>query len=102
MVKTKKKQGSTEIKIVTRRTEGQERIYSNYAEVTASPIDVSLRFADVKQPTKQEELEKIKERGEVEVSVKTEIVMPRDIAYGLMKALAKQLSNIESEEKETN
>ena len=83
---------SEEIKIILYRPEGGGRIYSNYVHVATTPIDVSLRFADVKPPASLDEEKQRKKDGYVKVPALAEIVLDKEIAKSLLKILNKQLS----------
>jgi len=87
-----KKNGQTErLKILVHRPEGNQRIYSNYVEVTKTPLDVSIKFCDLKPPANPEELEKTKRDKKVLIPVLSEIVLPVEIAKAFLEALRSQL-----------
>lgn len=97
MPKKAKKEQPIEVKIKAIRPHDLKRTYSNYIEVSANPVDVSLKFCDVKSPANQEEKEKVIKEKKVQVTIIEEIVIPRGIAESLLKALKEQLNK--SEEK---
>jgi len=64
------------------------RVYSNFAEVSLSPSDFTLRFCDVTPITN---MKKVEEAGGVHnVPVVAEIAVPFDFVPNLIKALSSQ------------
>jgi hypothetical protein len=88
-----------DIKIVTSRPEGQKREYSNYVEISANPREVSLKFCDLKSPSTNEEIEKIKKEG-ITLLVNTEIVLAFDVAESVVDTMTKQLNIVKEKLKE--
>lgn len=88
------KENLEQFKVVTIRPEGQRREYSNYIEVSATPIDMSLKFCDIKPSRTKEEIEEIKKNG-INVLVNTEIVIPIDIVQSLIATLRKQIDTMQ-------
>lgn len=78
------------LKIIVYRPEGSQRIYSNYVEVSSNPVDVSLKFCDLKPATK-EEFDKAKREGKISLPVITEIILPLPVAKALVEVLQKQI-----------
>jgi len=87
------------IRIITCRPEGQKREYSTYIEVSSNNREVSLKFCDLKPQTTTEEIEKIKETGQVRIPVNSEIVVPFDVADSLLKVLQEQIATIKKQNK---
>lgn len=88
-----------EVKIITYRESGTQRIYSNYARVNVNPFEVTLQFADVKPGANDEEHKKTIEKGSIEVSIDIEIVVRPDIALEIVEVLQKQLAKIKVDKK---
>jgi hypothetical protein len=88
------------IKVVTYRPEGQKREYSTFVEISSNPLEISLRFGDLKPPTTPEELEEIQKEGKVNIPINTEIVMPFIVAEALASILRQQLDNIKEQAKQ--
>ena len=82
-----------DIKIVTVRPEGQRREYSNYVEISANIREISLKFCDLKPLARKEEIEEAKKEGII-LPVKTEIILPYDVAESVVETLKKQLDTI--------
>lgn len=91
-----------DVKIITIRPLNQKRDYSNYVEISSNPREVSLKFCDIKPPN-SEELEEITKNKRIQTEVNTEVVLPLDVADGLLNALKTQIETIkENIEKEKN
>ena len=90
---------TNDIKIVTHRPEGQKREYSNYVEISANPREVSLKFCDLKPPSTNEQIEKIKTDG-ITLTVNTEIVLAFDVAESVVETMTKQLNIVKEKIKE--
>jgi len=86
-----------DIKIVTYRPEGQKREYSTFVEISSNPVEVSLKFCDLKPPNNAEELEKVKKEGKVIIPVNTEIVLTLGVAEALASTLKAQLDKIKEQ-----
>jgi len=84
---------SDKVKIVVYRLEGSQRVYSNYVEVSSNPVDVSLKFCDLK-PASKEDYDKAKKEEKIQIPVITEIVLPSSVAKALLKVLEKQLEKV--------
>lgn len=82
-----------DIKINTYRPLNQKREYSNYVELTSNPREVSLKFCDIKPPS-SEELEEITKSKKIQIEVNSEVVLPLDVAEGLVNALKTQIDTI--------
>ena len=91
----KKNTQAEKVNVLVYRPEGSQRIYSNYVEVTKTPLDVSLKFCDLKPPANPEEIEKIKKEKKVTIPVISEIVLPMEIAKAFLDALKSQLERKE-------
>jgi hypothetical protein len=66
------------------------RVYSNYVQVSASPIDCTLTFCDVIGPQSEEEALKMQRTGTLLAPVKVVVVIPNQIIDGLIQALQAQ------------
>jgi hypothetical protein len=80
------------LKIIAKRKENQRRIYSNYVEITATNLDVSIKFCDVKPPSNDQEANMVNKEERIEATVEAEIVLPKDIAKAFLSALNSQLN----------
>ena len=78
------------IQIVPDHTLSSHRIYSNYVQVSISPIDCTLTFCDVTGPQTEEEALKMQKSGVLPSPVKAVIVIPSQIVEGLILALQAQ------------
>lgn len=83
------------IKVIPLRYVGSKRIYSNYIEVTKSPTDISIKFCDIKPPENEKEIENVKSKGQLEIMVEAEIVIPLSVAKEFLKALQVQFPSNE-------
>ncbi len=66
------------------------RVYSNYVQVSISPIDCTLTFCDVIGPQSEEEALKMQQTGRLPAPVKVILVIPNQIVDGLIQALQAQ------------
>ncbi len=66
------------------------RIYSNYVQVSMSPIDCTLTFCDVIGPQSEEEALKMQKTGVLPAPVKAVIAIPTQVVDGLIQALQAQ------------
>ena len=66
------------------------RIYSNYVQVSVSPLDCTLTFCDVIGPQSEEEALKMQKTGVRPAPVKAVVAIPTQIVDGLIQALQAQ------------
>ncbi len=66
------------------------RMYANYVQVSASPIDCTLTFCDVIGPQSEEEALRIQKTGCQQAPIKVVVVIPTQIVDGLIQALQAQ------------
>ena len=66
------------------------RVYANYVQVSASPIDCTLTFCVVMGPQSEEEALKIQKTGCLQAPIKVVLVIPTQIIDGLIQALQAQ------------
>jgi len=78
------------IQIVADRALNSQRIYSNYVQVSASPVDCTLTFCEVIGPQSEEEALKMQKTGMLSAPVKAVIAIPTQIIDGLIQALQAQ------------
>jgi hypothetical protein len=78
------------VQIIADHTLSSPRIYSNYVQVSASPIDCTLTFCDVIGPQSEEEALKMQKSGMLPAPVKAVIAIPTQIVDGLIQALQAQ------------
>ena len=78
------------VQIVADYTLDSPRIYSNYVQVSISPIDCTLTFCDVIGPQSEEEALKMQKTGTLPAPVKAVIAIPTQIVDGLIQALKAQ------------
>ncbi len=78
------------VQIVADATLTSSRIYANYVQVSASPIDCTLTFCDVIGPQNEEEALKMQKTGCLPAPVKVVVVIPTQIIEGLIQALQAQ------------
>jgi hypothetical protein len=78
------------VQIIADSTIQSQRIYSNYVQVSVSPIDCTLTFCDVVGPQNEEEALKVQKTGTLPAPVKAVIVIPTQIIDGLIQALQAQ------------
>ena len=78
------------VQIVADPTLSSPRIYSNYVQVSASPIDCTLTFCEVVGPQSEEDAIRVQETGLLPAPVKAVIAIPVQILDGLIQALVAQ------------
>ena len=78
------------VQIIADHTISSQRIYSNYVQVSASPLDCTLTFCDVIGPQSEEEALKMQKTGTLPAPVRAVIVIPTQIVDGLIQALQTQ------------
>lgn len=66
------------------------RVYANYVQVSASPIDTTLTFCDVIGPQSEEEALRVQKSGVMHSPVRVVVVIPNQILDGLIQALQAQ------------
>jgi len=78
------------VQIVADHSLSSPRIYANYVQVSASPIDCTLTFCDVIGPQSEEEALRMQKTGTLPAPVKAVIAIPNQIIDGLIQALQAQ------------
>jgi hypothetical protein len=78
------------VQIIADRSLSSPRIYTNYVQVSISPIDCTLTFCDVLGPQSEEEALKIQKTGCLAAPVKAVLAIPTQIVDGLIQALSAQ------------
>ncbi|MCL2877800.1 MAG: hypothetical protein FWF13_03360 [Acidobacteria bacterium] len=78
------------VQIVADPTLSSPRIYSNYVQVSASPIDCTLTFCEVVGPQSEDDALRVQETGVLPAPVKAVIAVPIQILDGLIQALVAQ------------
>jgi hypothetical protein len=78
------------VQIIADHTIQSPRIYSNYVQVSVSPIDCTLTFCDVVGPQSEEEALKVQKTGILPAPVKAVVAIPTQIIDGLIQALQAQ------------
>ncbi len=78
------------VQIIADQTISSPRIYSNYVQVSLSPLDCTLTFCDVIGPQSEEEALKMQKTGTLPAPVKAVIAIPTQIVDGLIQALQAQ------------
>jgi len=78
------------VQIVADSTLSSPRIYANYVQVSASPVDCTLTFCEVIGPQSEEEARRVQETGMLPAPVKAAIAIPVQILDGLIQALVAQ------------
>ena len=78
------------VQIIADHTLNSPRVYSNYVQVSISPIDCTLTFCDVIGPQNEEEALKMQKTGYLPAPVKAVLVIPTQIVDGLIQALQTQ------------
>jgi hypothetical protein len=78
------------VQIIADHTLSSSRIYSNYVQVSISPIDCTLTFCDVIGPQSEEEALRMQKTGTLPAPVKAVIAIPTQIVDGLIQALQAQ------------
>jgi hypothetical protein len=78
------------VQIIADHTIASPRIYSNYVQVSVSPLDCTLTFCDVIGPQSEEEALKMQKTGVLPAPVKAIVAIPTQIVDGLIQALQAQ------------
>jgi hypothetical protein len=78
------------VQIVADPTLSSPRIYSNYVQVNASPVDCTLTFCEVVGPQSEEDALRVQETGVLPAPIKAVIAIPIQILDGLIQALVAQ------------
>ena len=78
------------VQIVADQTMTSSRIYSNYVQVSSSPIDTTLTFCEVIGPQSEEEALRMQKTGTLPAPVKAVLVIPNQVVDGLIQALQAQ------------
>ena len=78
------------VQIIADHTLSSPRIYSNFVQVSMTPLDCTLTFCDVVGPQSEEEALRIQKTGTMPSPVKAVIVIPNQIIDGLIQALLAQ------------
>lgn len=78
------------VQIIADPTLSSSRIYSNYVQVSASPVDCTLTFCEVIGPQSEEEALKMQKTGTLPAPVKAVIAIPIQIVDGFIQALQAQ------------
>ncbi len=78
------------VQIIPDHTSNSPRVYSNYVQVSISPIDCTLTFCDVIGPQSEEEALKMQKSGTLPAPVKVVLVIPTHIVDGFIQALQAQ------------
>ena len=83
------------LNIVPKRHPDSKRVFSNFVRVAkASEFELSLQFCDIKPAENDEEQEKVLKEKRVEVTIDCEIVLPTEVAQGLIEAIQSQIKKI--------
>jgi len=85
--KGEKEVKSVQLKLIPALPAKLGRIYSNFAEISHSPFDFTIRFCD--SPPASDIL-KLKKGNELEVPTVVEVVLPVNVIPGLINALSAQ------------
>ena len=78
------------VQIVPDPTRNSPRIYANYVQVNASPVDCTLTFCDVVGPQSDDDAIRVQEAGVLPAPIKAVIAIPVQILDGLIQALVAQ------------
>jgi len=78
------------VQIVADQSLNSPRIYSNFVQVSMTPLDCTLTFCDVVGPQSEEEALRIQKTGVLPSPVKAVLVIPNQIIDGLIQALQAQ------------
>jgi hypothetical protein len=78
------------VQIIADHSLSSPRIYSNYVQVSVSPLDCTLTFCDVIGPQSEEEALRMQKTGTLPAPVKAVIAIPTQIVDGLIQALQAQ------------
>jgi hypothetical protein len=80
------------VQIIADHSISSPRVYSNYVQVSVSPLDCTLTFCDVIGPQSEEDALKMQKTGTLPAPVRAVIVIPTQIVEGLIQALQTQRS----------
>lgn len=78
------------VQIIPDHNQTSPRVYANYVQVSASPIDCTLTFCEVIGPQTEEEALRVQKTGCLPAPVKVVLVIPNQIVDGLIQALQAQ------------
>jgi hypothetical protein len=78
------------VEIVPDPHRSSPRVYSNYVQVSASPVDCTLTFCEVIGPQNEEEAREMRLKGVLPAPVKAVIAIPVEILDGFIQALEAQ------------
>lgn len=78
------------VQIVADPALSSNRIYANYVQVSASPVDCTLTFCEVIGPQSEEDALLMQKTGVLPAPVKAVIAVPAQILDGLIQALIAQ------------
>jgi hypothetical protein len=78
------------VQIIADHALTSQRIYSNYVQVSASPVDCTLTFCEVIGPQSEDEALRMQKSGVLPAPVKAVIAIPTQIVEGLIQALQAQ------------
>jgi hypothetical protein len=78
------------VQIIADHSISSPRIYSNYVQVSVSPLDCTLTFCDVIGPQSEEEALRMQKSGTLPAPVRAVLVIPTQIVEGLIQALQAQ------------
>jgi len=78
------------VQIVPDPTLVSPRVYANYVQVNASPVDCTLTFCEVVGPQSEEDAQRVQETGMLHAPVKVVVAVPVQILDGLIQALVAQ------------
>jgi hypothetical protein len=79
-----------QVQIVADGTMTSPRVYSNFVQVSMTPLDCTLTFCDVIGPQTEEEALRVQKTGLMPSPVKAILVIPNQIVDGLIQALQAQ------------
>jgi hypothetical protein len=88
--KAKSQEEKLEIQLVPDASLQSERIYSNFAQVSHTPHDFTIRFCDA-TPITEAEMSEAKKTGKHRVPIVAEIAIPIAMVQSLIAALTTQL-----------
>jgi hypothetical protein len=78
------------VQIIADHSISSPRIYSNYVQVSVSPLDCTLTFCDVIGPQSEEEALRMQKTGTLPAPVRAVLVIPTQIVEGLIQAIQAQ------------
>jgi len=78
------------VQIIADPTLSSTRIYANYVQVSASPVDCTLTFCEVIGPQSEEDALRVQKTGVLPAPIKAVIAVPVQILDGLIQALIAQ------------